>query len=200
MTEFFVSEELAAERAEQLADCGEFLGLDASFVETDFFQPGGRSEFTRYLSEFGIDFFSVDEVVKPHRPEKARQAGFTELLPPLHLWPWALLVLAVGDAMRREVEQPIRLRNVYRPMSYNKLVAKSGLRSDHPNACSGDFDFRTQSARRSAEHLLRQFHQDKPELEMSLGMGAKTLHVGIMSPKGSRHWFYDSYKDRREPL
>lgn len=102
--------------------------------------------------------------------------------------------------MREEVGRSIRLRNLYRPMSYNQLVATSGLDSDHPNACGGDFDFKNINDRRTAENFIRQLAADIPSLEISLGMGGTSLHVGIMSPKGSPSWFYKSYADKRIKL
>ncbi len=200
MSEFHVTPEAALNRIEAVRESGEFLGLDGSFVDTDVYAPGSRDDFENYLFDFGIEFFTIDEVVTPHKKSKAKQAGFTELVPPLHLWPWSLLVLRVGDLMRDHVGNSIRIRNLYRPMSYNRLVATSGIKSDHPNACSGDFDFSSTDDRRAAEQLVRELSRDHPGLEISLGLGGKTLHVGIMSPKGKRHWFYKSYKDKRVGL
>jgi len=30
-------------------------------------------------------------------------------------------------------------------------------------------------------------------LDMSLGIGARTIHLGFWSPNGHRRWFYESY-------
>lgn len=198
--EFHVTEEMAGRRASQLRSVGAALGIEPTFMAVEEYAPGSREDFGAYLSDHGVEFFSVNEVVEPHDARKARDAGFEELVPPLHLWPWAMLVLRLGDDMRRRVGRPVNLRNVYRPMSYNELVATSGIKSDHPNACAGDFDFRSQDDRRTAESLIRDRAGEIPDLEISLGMGARTLHVGVMSPKGTRHWFYDSYSDPKVTL
>ena len=111
-----------------------------------------------------------------------------------------MLVLTLGDRMRDAVAAPVTLRNLYRPMRYNRLVAKSGIRSDHPNGAAGDFDFSSGAQRQTAEDAMRQVAADHPELEISLGLGARTLHVGCLSPEGSRSWFYDGYSGPRRPF
>lgn len=200
MEEFFVTRAMAEEREKQLLDSGNALGLSETFLNVSDYLPGEKADLDRYINDYGIQFFSINEVVRPHRPNDALRAGYTELIAPIHLWPWVMLVLRIGDLMREEVGRGIKLRNVYRPMSYNKLVAASELESDHPNACSGDFDFKSIDDRRTAEVLIRGLHSNHPQLEISLGMGARTLHVGVMSPMGQRSWFYDSYTDNRMKL
>lgn len=200
--ESHVTPEMAADELDRLQIAGTSVGLSPAFcnpVIADS-EEEGLPSFAEYLERHGVEFFSEREIVTPHKPRKATEAGFDDLTPPPHLWPWALLVVKVGDMVRREVGNPVRLRNLYRPMSYNRLVAKSGIDSDHPNACAGDFDFSSVSHRRTAEQMIRNLAAENPELEVSLGMGARSLHVGILSPKGSRSWFYDSYGDPRRPL
>ncbi|HSM64815.1 MAG TPA: hypothetical protein VK860_00775 [Ilumatobacteraceae bacterium] len=198
--EFLVTEAMAAERTPDLVRAGDALGLPRSFVELGPYGVGDRADLERYLAEFTVQFFSVDELARPNHPEKAAEAGFDELIPPLHLWPWTMLVLTIGDRMRAAVGASVRLRNLWRPMSYNRLVARSGIESDHPNAAAGDFDFSSSNQRRTAEAVVRALAADSPELELSVGFGARSLHVGSLSPGGHRHWFYDSYPDERTPL
>ncbi len=198
--EFHVTEQAARGRHQQLERAGAALGLPPGFTNTDDYQPGSRDDLASYLADHGIEFFSVREVVTPNHADKARQAGFEELIPPLHLWPWTLLALAMGDEMRRAVGRAVRLRNLYRPLSYNRLVATSGVESDHPNACAGDFDFSSVEDRRIAEEVVRRRAMSDPVLELSMGMGAISLHVGVMSPKGPRSWFYKSYEEPQRPL
>lgn len=200
MKEFFVTKEMAIARRDQLLLSGEAFGIYSDFTDLSDYSLGQKEDLGRYISDHDVQFFSIDEVVTPNHPDKALEAGFSELIAPLHLWPWVLLVLRTGDLMREAVGRGVRIRNVYRPMSYNKLVAQSGLESDHPNACSGDFDFKSVDDRRVAEKVIRELHDQHPQLEISLGMGAKTLHVGILSPEGSRSWFYDSYPDEMKIL
>ncbi|MGB3763244.1 MAG: hypothetical protein WA966_08475 [Ornithinimicrobium sp.] len=193
--EFHVTEQMANRQTDQLETVGAALGVEPKFIAVHQYAPGSREDFAAYLSDHRVEFFSLEEIIIPHDAEKARAAGFEELVPPLHLWPWAMLVLRLGDDMRRRLGRPVRLRNLYRPMSYNERVATSGITSDHPNACAGDFDFRSRDDRRTAESLIRDWAARVPDLEISLGMGDQTLHVGVMSPKGTRYWFYKSYSD-----
>ena len=32
-----------------------------------------------------------------------------------------------------------------------------------------------------------------PRLNMSVGLGGVTIHLGVLSAGGRRHWYYDSY-------
>lgn len=200
MNDFHITEEIAEERANEIVVAGDALGLSSNILNLAEYEPWDRREYARYLDDNFIEFFSIDEVITPRDKQKAASVGFDELIPPPHLWPWSLLVLRIGDRMRELVNAPIKLRNLYRPQSYNSLVASSGVDSDHPNACSGDFDFKTENHRRDAEQLIRDLSKNHPELKLSLGMGGRTLHVGVLSPKGHRSWFYDSYKDKRIKL
>lgn len=184
----------------KLHAAGAALGLPSDFCAEALMSGDSGIAFGDYLRDNGTVHFSEGEVVTAHHRDKARQAGFADLTPPSHLWPWALLVLKLGDAMRNAVGVPVTLRNLYRPMSYNRLVATSGITSDHPNSAAGDFDFSAAGQRRTAEDVIRGLAAEHPELEVSMGLGQQTLHVGCLSPKGSRSWFYDGYADRRRPF
>jgi hypothetical protein len=187
------------QRAGQLALCCRRLtGRD---LEEPFAYDHTLGGFNRYLKAHGTGrFFKAREICTPRDKRKAKRAGYTLLLPPRHAWPWAMLVVAVADGMRRIVGTSVTMRNLWRPHSYNQQVAKSGIRSDHPNACGADLDFQSVNHRRKAEGYARGLHCAIPELEISLGMGSTVLHVGVMSPQGSRHWFYSSYKETRVSL
>ena len=164
------------------------------------FFPPTTSGLQHFLDACNIEFFSAREVVRPNDPAKAQSVGYPELLPPNYLWPWAALLLKLADEMRRIVDQPVTLRNLWRPLSYNRLVAESGIASDHPNACGCDLDFDSRASRIKAEGFCRGVHAAMPELEISLGLGYRTVHLGVLSPKGSRGWFYGNYGDARVPL
>ena len=200
MSDFHVTEEMATEREDEVIAVGALLGFDSTFIDVSEYDPWDRESYQRYLTDNFVQFFSVEEVIRPHHKRKAAKAGFTELIPPPHLWPWSLLILRIGDVMREEIDAPIKLRNLYRPQSYNELVANSDIDSDHPNACSCDFDFNTQKHRRKAEKVIRDLSKNHPEMKLSMGMGGRSLHVGVLSPKGHRSWFYDSYTDTRVKL
>jgi hypothetical protein len=198
--EFFVTKIKAEHRLPKIRDAAIMLGSSPSIIDVAKYSPWQTKEFGAYLEDNGIEHFSVAEAVTPNDPPKAKEAGYDALVPPNHLWPLSLLVLRIGDMMRKEIGEPIRLRNLYRPFSYNQMVADSDIKSDHPNACGGDFDFKSVATRRKAEGFVRTLSMMFPLLELSLGMGAKTLHIGLLSPLGHRHWFYPSYSDPKRKV
>lgn len=198
--DYYLTEDMARAALPRLRAAGEVLHLPPAFTDVDRYAPGDRDDFAQFMEDWKIQHFSVREVVTPHHREKARRLGYTEFVPPMHLWAWALLVLSASDRVRDHVGRPVVMRNLYRPMPYNEAVAESGIRSDHPNAAGADLDLRSVDDRRDAETLLRSLAAAHPELEMSLGLGAQTIHLGILSPEGHRQWFYDSYPDTRTAL
>ena len=156
----------------------------------------------QYVKQCGAGrFFKQKEYTTPRFPAKARRGGYTVLVPPQFVWPWVALVVRLGDLMREAAGSSASLKNLWRPQKgYNRLVAKSGIKSDHPNACGGDFYFENSIAARRAEGVIRGLNALHPELELSLGVGGTNLHVGILSPKGKRTWFYKSFRGRKVKL
>ncbi len=159
-------------------------------------EPETVENFQAWLDALGIDHFraqkkngDVGELCRPYNPVAAQKAGYSVLVPPAHLWPWAGLVLLVADSIRKSLGRSVTCRNLWRPASYNDLVATS-KKSDHLDACAVDLDFTTEDERILAEGVARGIDRAVPELEMSLGVGKKTLHVGVLSMKGRRMWTY----------
>lgn len=184
--------EQAAARADAVTNAFFALGLNWP-PEKNF--PHSGIGLDQYVRTCGAGrYFASHEYTRPHSPAKARRVGYAEFVPPQFVWPWVALVVRLGDLMRVASHTPVKLRNLWRPMSYNRLVAKSAIYSDHPNACGGDFYFGTTSACRRAEGLIRGLNDLHPQLELSVGFGARNLHVGALSPKGARSWKYKSYK------
>lgn len=174
-------------------------------IGSDLHWPEPDETLTEYMKRHKAGrFFSEKEITTPHHKGIARSLGYTKFLAPRHLWPLKLIVLCVGDIMRDVVASPIRLRNLWRPVPYNMRVTGSSrartLKGDHCNCCAGDFDFETVAARRKAEGIIRGFSIALPSLEWSIGMGFRTLHVGVLSPRGHRHWYYSGYKDPKVPI
>ena len=153
------------------------------------------------LDEHGVQYFKavkgdgeLGEVTRPHHAKVARSLGFEAFVPPVYAWPVLILLCLVADLIRRRVGSPVTMRNAWRPTEYNAKVATSGPESDHPNACGMDLDFRRDGDRAEAEEVLRTLGIILPGLEWSVGYGSRTLHVGILSPKGARSWTYSGYK------
>ena len=165
----------------------------------DTLRPAPSSEtslerFQDYLSERDVArHFSVPlEVCAPHDMAKAMECGYREFVPPEHMWPVAALLMHIADRCRDAVGEPVTLRNYWRPMSYNRLVSKSSIDSDHPNACGIDLDFASISSRQLAqEHVEGLVIRTNNAVRLSIGLGARSLHIGVLN--GSRYWTYGSF-------
>jgi hypothetical protein len=144
--------------------------------------------------------FNIGEIVKPHKASAAKSVGYTELCPPAHTWGVVALLMWIADELREASGAPVNLRNLWRPQSYNALVAESGIDSDHPNACGMDLDFKGPSEREKAlEWLIEWVTTSDNAAQVSVGLGGRTLHVGVLTPRGTRHWTYDSWGGRPVP-
>ena len=156
--------------------------------------------FGEYMAALEIGrHFTVKEVCEPNNASAAEDTGYTWLVPPPPRWPIVGVLLWVADEMRDLVDAPVSMRSLWRPFSYNVQVAKSSIESDHPNACGTDLDFKSAEDREKAMYWLCGFISANPQLEVSVGIGKKTLHVGVLSPQGRRHWTYDSFGDGKVP-
>ena len=104
----------------------------------------------------------------------------------------------IAGKMRDIIDDSIAIRNWWRPECYNKAVG-GAKRSDHLKARGFDLDFRTAKQRARAQLFLCQLYKKKP-FNLQVGIGCKTLHIGVGSPKrfpqfpsdGSRYWTYGS--------
>lgn len=160
-------------------------------VSPDFFDATVDG-FQAFLTGTGIRFFSPHEMVVPNHPDIARRLGFEQLLPEQAWWDRGAALAACADELRAAVDEPVRMRNWWRPREYNSQVGGAAS-SDHVTAHGIDLDYRSADSLRIAEARLREVEAEAPWLELSLGLGARTTHVGLGSPKGSRDWRYDGY-------
>lgn len=148
--------------------------------------------FQNFLTSTGIQHFSAREMVTPNHKDIARRLGYDEFLPEQAWWDRGAALAACADVLREAVGEPVRMRNWWRPRDYNSEVG-GAAGSDHVTAHGVDLDYRSADSRRIAEAQLREWQRDEDWLEMSLGLGGRTTHVGIGSPRGRRDWTYDSY-------
>lgn len=151
--------------------------------------------FDSYLSDVGVEHFDADGFLTPHHAEVARQLGYDLFLPPAEWWPRGAALGLLADRLRAEADEPVRLRNWWRPRRYNDDVA-SAVKSDHITAHGIDLDFPSgwgwsdaqfEAVRRS----LVEIDRDEPWLEMSRGAyepPSRALHVGLLSPRKGRSW------------
>lgn len=164
------------------------------------------SGFQDYLNEAGVsDKFSAQEMVTPNNETAARACGQQVLLPPQCRWPSGVVQAHLARELRALINngdengpEGITLRNWYRPSCYNKKVGGAG-QSDHIQARGFDLDFRTPQHRAKAQKYLCELYK-KERLNLQVGVGCLTLHVGMGSPKrlenypeeGPRYWTYAS--------
>jgi hypothetical protein len=161
-------------------------------VDPDVF-PHSAEGFQQFLDATGIKRFTAKEMLTPHRRAIARRFGYSILLPDKAWWPRGAALAALADQLRALVGRPIRMRNWWRPRDYNKAV-KGARTSDHIWAFGVDLDYQSAGDRRKAEAYLKEVRRANPWLEMSLGLGNRTTHVGLLSKRGERTWHYKSYR------
>lgn len=153
-------------------------------------------EFANFLARraFVGQFFDIDELIVPKHRYKASMAGFDTFIPPPEFWPLTAVLLKIADSLRAATGKPIGIGNYWRPMSYNRMVANSNIMSDHPNACAFDLDLKDQGHVVESAKILKGITMFSNTMSPSVGLGRKTIHIGIFSPKGERSWTYPGYE------
>lgn len=159
-----------------------------------------------YLNEAGIiSNFTAREMVTPNNADAAKACGHRILLPPQCRWPSGVVQAELATELRGVINNGdpagpngISIRNWYRPRCYNEKVGGAGA-SDHIQARGFDLDFKTPEQRAKAQKYLCELYKEQG-LNLQVGIGCQTLHVGIGSPKrlesypedGPRYWTYAS--------
>jgi hypothetical protein len=147
--------------------------------------------FEAYLRAVGVQRISAAELTHPYHPEIAVRLGFPNFLPPRDWWPRGAALALLSERLSDVSGGPVVIRNWWRPPAYNADPAVGGARNgDHPTANAFDLDYPSVGARAGAERYLRALGRRAPWLNLSLGLGANTTHVGIGSPRGHREWHY----------
>ena len=157
--------------------------------------PEADGSLDKFLGDSGIRYFTAREAVRPHNVKVATRLGFKNLAPAEAFWPRAGAVLLLCDVCRIAAASSVRLRNLWRPRRYNEAVG-GAADSDHVHCLGADLDFKTADACRRAEGAVRVLHDKHPELRISLGIGRRTLHVGLLTLRGTRTWGYGRYGKR----
>jgi hypothetical protein len=148
--------------------------------------------FQEYLTATGVAHFSARETLTPHDARVASELGYETFLPPHAWWKRGAALALIADELRRLVGEPVKMRNWWRPVEYNRRV-DGAEGSDHVTAHGVDLDYRSADSRRRAERRLRELDAAHPDLQFSIGLGNVTTHVGVLSPGRRRQWRYDSY-------
>ncbi len=147
----------------------------------------GLESFLGDLGEF--PYLSAEEIVKPHHRDIAKELGYDEFVPPQESWVVVGCLALIHHQCRILAEGPVHVRNCYRPSAYNARVGGSAG-SDHLNGRAFDMDFKTPEACQRALKYVRSLYKHCPELELSMGVGRLTIHVGVLSDNGHRRWSY----------
>ena len=153
--------------------------------------------FQEYLDATGVEHFSAEEMTRPNHPKIAKKYSYDHFLPKYEWWPRGAALGLLADKIRDLVGESVRMRNWWRPKDYNKDVG-GAANSDHITAHGIDLDYKSADSRRKAEKWLLDLDNNESWLQLSRGLGGRTTHVGILSPKGRRKWFYKSYTQSLE--
>ena len=148
--------------------------------------------FSAYIEAIGARRVSAKELLTPHNRSVAEDLGYQWLLPERAMWANLVPLIDIFEIIRDAVDAPIVVRNWWRPADYNARVGGAPA-SDHITANAFDCDFKTYDQRRVAERVVVGMQKRRDDLQISLGLGGYTIHLGAMSPKGRRTWKYDSY-------
>ncbi len=163
--------------------------------------------FQLYLDAVGVQNFTAEEISAPHNQAAATGCGYTILLPERDQWEKAAALALFTDELRGLVGEPIYMRNWWRPPCYNAAVG-GAAGGDHPDADAVDLDFSSAASRAMAQKFLCEEYWNAPiitpdqiapgavidpMLNMSVGLGGLTIHLGVLSGGGRRNWFYGSY-------
>lgn len=169
--------------------------------------PETQAGFQAYLDAVGVVHFAADEYVEPNNPQVAADCGYTILLPERGYWRKAAALGLLADQLRDLVAEPIILRNWWRPPCYNAGVG-GAAGGDHPDGDAVDLDFLSARSRADAQAFLCETYWKRdlvepadiapgsnlnPRLNLSVGLGGVTIHLGVLSRNGRRFWKYDSY-------
>lgn len=150
------------------------------------------SGFRDYMIDSGVEDFSALQIIEPYNSSAARACGLSNLLPEKQWWVRGAALAIWAQKMSRVIGSRPSIRNWYRPKCYNSRVGGASS-SDHITARAIDMDFSSSSSRRKAQNWLCQFWNSS--LNMQVGLGGNSIHLGAESPHGKRNWYYDSYGD-----
>jgi hypothetical protein len=157
--------------------------------------PETTAGFQSYLQDTGVTSVSALELILPNHPEVAARLGFQYFLPPRNWWSRGAALALLTQGIEGRTDSSVHIRNWWRPAAYNSDPAVGGAKDgDHPSATAVDLDYSTTSNRMQAELFLRALQKRCPWLQLSLGLGALTTHVGIGSPHGHREWHYAGWR------
>jgi hypothetical protein len=157
--------------------------------------PATNEGFDEYLKACGVSAISAVSLTTPNHPRIASRLGYSHFLPERKWWPRGAALALLAQQLQTVAAEPVAVRNWWRPPKYNSHPAVAGAKyGDHPTANAVDLDYQTVAGRMRAERWLRALDKNAPWLELSLGLGPRTIHVGMGSPRGRREWHYAGWR------
>lgn len=151
---------------------------------------------TGYLRALGCPHFSGPEIADPPKrwAELARRVlreRGGSLLLARWAWPRTGSIVCPLERCRVLIREPIDVAWHWRPAELNASVG-GAAGSDHVEATAIDVDFR--SARGMSVSLARVLEPMYRSglLRLSMGIGRRRLHLGVLSSRGQRRWSYAS--------
>ncbi|HEY1340118.1 MAG TPA: hypothetical protein VGF59_21545, partial [Bryobacteraceae bacterium] len=157
--------------------------------------PETVAGFAQYLAGSGVKAVTADELTLPNHPAIAARHGFANFLPPRSWWARGAALALLAQNIDARTSTPAHVRNWWRPAAYNTDPGVGGAKNgDHPSANALDLDYSSVSDRMKAESYLRSLAKQYPWMQLSFGLGAQTIHVGLASLRGHREWHYAGWK------
>ena len=160
--------------------------------------PETLDGFQAFLTASAVRAVTAADLTRPNHPEVAARLGFQWFLPSRAWWPKGAALALVVQNIEARAQAAVRVRNWWRPVAYNADPLVGGARNgDHPAADAVDLDYPSAASRMRAELYLRSLARLNPWMQLSLGLGELTTHVGIGSPRGHREWHYAGWRPAR---
>jgi len=123
-------------------------------------------EYNAYLRDQGVntDWFSAEELTR------LRRYG-THAIPPKHLWDEMVrTILAAAQPIRKELDEPLRIYNAFRPERYNSEVGGAPSSLHIRNAALDLIPVNYSDRKRLAEIAARYAKKHGKEYRMGMGI------------------------------
>lgn len=167
-------------------------------VQNPMIYPETVAGFADFLAASGVKTVTAADLTRPNHPAIAARLGFQNFLPPRAWWPRGAALALLTQSLSKVTNAAVRVRNWWRPDAYNRDSGVGGAKDgDHPTANAVDLDYSSTGARAKAELFLRALAQRCPWMQLSLGLGPQSTHIGIGSPRGHREWHYAGWVPAR---
>jgi len=127
------------------------------------------------------------------------RSGRLHALPDKQYWDRLIPLIVIMQLLRDEIDSPITLRNLWRPVAYNRAV-DGAANSAHIYGTGVDLYINDSEASKRAQELMYALYTCTENFDvLGLGFGQKTTHFDINTPSQSkrRGWLYSSFNSVR---